>query len=320
MKRLILISAFFTIAGSAFAQNSCSKADPLFKTDHYGVPKDVNKLGSNPEFTFLRHMNSAEQVAAAIRKSGQQNTPAAEHLDGMLKDIGFANGSKDVMASNVSMYYIPSGTVGNMGDGNFNTSYCKLMPDDPNGTKSYKISSGTGCEMYILAACGNAFYPTETKPGTACLTVPVSVISDNREVTLPAAGTATTTDQIFVYYHRKKHKNNERSYASASIPDPNPSKPLLLNTSDNVVGLPVTYKVSVTSQSSTAIVCPEKELEVPTTINVEKQASYTGNYPGKSNAIYKEVSKRAYKKAMRKMTKVHRKQCKVEHVTGVAVR
>jgi hypothetical protein len=171
MKRLILISAMFAIASSCFAQTECSKSNPIFRQDNYGPPKEVYTLGSNPEFPFLRNLTTSQQVAAAIKKAAKKR--GMTELNDMLMGIGFANGTKDINVSHITEYKLLSGTVGNMGDGNFNTAYIKLVGNGQD-VKSWKITSPTGCYLYVLAKCGNAFYPEEPKvKPMAAIEVPI---------------------------------------------------------------------------------------------------------------------------------------------------
>jgi hypothetical protein len=320
MKRLILISAFFTAAAVAtYAQSGSSNNDPIFRKEDNGSPKEVRSLGRNPEYPFIKNCSTPQQVVTALKKYGKSGKRGASNLNKMLMDMGYANGVDDLTADDVTAANIPAGTKGNMADASFSTNYVVLNTDGGSGTKAWKISAPSGnTSLYLLGRCGNAFYPTEK--GTACITVPVNLTGDNKEVTLQSAASQATTDNVYVYYHRKKHKRHQTSYARAEIPDPNPSRPLLLRTTSDLTSLPTTYRVSATTPNPTAYVCPDKELDVTTNLNVEKESEYTGNYPGKSKAEYRKVSKHAYKKAMRKMAKVMRKENKISHYTGVAVK
>lgn len=317
MKRFILITTFFTAAYTCFGQ-TCSKNNAIFRQDNSGTPKDVYTLGSNPEFRFLRNMSSPEQVAAAIRRGNQRG---AAELNNMLMDIGFANGAKDVTASSVAEHYIPNGTMGNMGDGNYSTSYVKLMAGDGRGVRSWKITSPTGCELYILSACGNAFYPTnQPARTTACLNVPLNLSSTTKEVTLESGTVKTTANDVYIYYVRKRDNKDPLPARFADVPNAaRASEPLLLDQSDKVEAVPQTYKVTVSAIDNNVKVCEDKPLDVATNINVEKTSSYAGYYPTVNKNQYKEVSKRVYRKVARKMCKVNRKEAEITSLTGVEV-
>ena len=320
MKRIMLISVLLTVALAGYGQSGCSGNNAIFKTDNSGTPKEVYTLGSNPEFPFLRNMSTPEQVAAALKKNA--NKHGMHELNNMLMDIGFANGVQDVTAANISADYIPAGTNGNMGDGNYSTSYIKLMADGGNsnsqGVKSWKISSPTGCYMYVLAKCGNAFYPSTQTKKTACINVPVNLTNGSKEVTLENSATKTTKEDVYVYYH-KKHRKHPLAPEFAGLSDPTASTPVLLNTKKNVEGVPQTYRVSLSTPDNNVQVCEDKPLDLTANINVERTSEYTGYYPTTAKRQYKEVSKHVYRKTARKMRKSERKEAKVARMTHLEV-
>jgi len=314
MKRLFLIPAVFA-ALSGYAQNTqCNSSDPFFKFDNAGSPKEITKLGTAPEFPFLRNMASAKQFTAAMKSN--RNAEGMSHLNNMLMAIGFANGAKDVSESNVSMYYMPVGTEGNMGSAGYTSAYA-VLKGDASEFKSWKITSSTGCSMYVMAKCGNAFYP-KTGDRTACINVPVNINTDMKEVTLNSnAQKITTTDETYVYYHKRRHKKDAVNTNNA-IADEHPSTPLLLSAKSDVQTVPETYKLTVNPATNTVNVCPDSALNLTASINVEKTAEYAGYYP-KSKAEYKKISKRHYMKSEKKLRKVHRKEAKIARMTGVKV-
>ena len=237
----------------------------------------------------------------------------------MLTDIGFTNGAKDVTASSVTEYYIPSGTLGNMGDGNFNTAYIKLTGNGQD-IKSWKISSPTGCYVYILAKCGNAFYPAKPHGrATTSMDVPLNLNSNSKEVSLACGDIKTTTGSVYVYYLKNRDRKRALAPEYANLTDPRASTPVLLNTSKKVEAVPQTYKVTVSTPDNSIRVYEDRPLEVTANINVEKTTEYTGYYPAKTNTQYKEVSKRIYRKTERKMHNAIRKEQKVARMTQVPV-
>lgn len=172
--------------------------------------------------------------------------------------------------------------------------------------------------MYVLAPCGNAFYPVSAAVKTACITAPVDFKVTN-QVTLTSNGIATSTDRTFIYYHRKKHKDHEESFTRRGLNDDNPSKPLLLSSTSMSESIPAKYKVTVTPSESSVSVCPDSMLDVTANINVEKVSDYGGYYPDKSRTSYKRVSKHVYHKTLKKITKAKRKQSKAEYLSKVSV-
>ena len=315
MKRIILISAIIAAATSGYAQTTPDNA--LFRFDNTSSPREISKLGTAPEFPFMRNLSSPKQVVTTLKRNDANGTQGMDQLNELLMAVGFANGAKDVTESNVSMYYVPVGTEGNMGSAGYGNTYAKLT-GDASEFKAWKIASGNGNYMLLMAKCGNAFFPN-SQPRSACITAPVNITSEPKELTLTANGqTTTTNDNVYVYYHRKRHKRKEAAYAVADVPDAYPSAPLLLNSNTKVTPVPETYKLSVNSTNANITVCPDSTANVAANINVEKTSEYTGYYPS-AKKEYKRVSKHIYKKSERKMRKAKRKEEKVARATGVAV-
>ncbi len=147
-----------------------------------------------------------------------------------------------------------------------------------------------------------------------CITTPVSV-TGNR-VTLTSSGAkSVTNNETYVYYerncHRRRHHSQTIPTATASM-DAYSSKPLLLNSVKNVRAIPESYNVSLSTPQSNVAVCHDSTLNLTADINMERVASYTGNYPDShTDKEYKKVSKRDYKMARRKMAKIERKEARV---------
>ncbi len=285
---------------------------PYFDFSNAGTSKDIQKLGTDPEFPFLQHKASAAQVYQAIKRNADKDDHQMSEFNNILMAIGFANGAKDVQQANVTSANIPSGTMGNMGDGTYASSYSKLdLGDD--GVKAWKVT-GTSGYVYFLAACGNAFYPN-SKGGTACINAPVNITAQPVEVT--ATGQKSeVTDKVFVYYHMRRHHKHPK-YANSAIADANPSKPLLLNTTVKTDVVPETYKVTVNDQNQNITVCPDSAAVVNASINVEKISGYTGY--SKPQDQYKLIKRHAYMRADRKMRKAERKEEKVARITKTEV-
>ncbi len=319
MKRLFLISASLILTSAAFAQSK-----GLYQFDNAGTPKEITTLGAAPEFPFLRNMTSTHQVYAAIKRHANDHTANMNKLNGLLMQVGYANGAKDLKESDISQSYIQPSTEGNMGSRGYTYSYTRLS-GDASEYKAWKIaandnSNGYGA-VYLLAKCGNAFFPKNTKT-TACITVPVSLTPDMKQVSLPASGTkVTTSNETYVYYTRKHHKKHDAAYPVAGIGDKYPSKPVRINAATNENIVPETYTVSVSGPQRSVYACNDKTLDLTANINLEKTSTYTGNYPNSNsdNKTYKKVSKRNYKMIARRMRRIERKENKIAHKTGVPV-
>jgi hypothetical protein len=309
MKRIILIPAI-AIAMSGFAQ---STDNAFYRFDNAGTPKEISTLGTSPQFPFMKNLSSPKQVANAINRNGARNA----EMNSLLTSIGFANGAKDVREANVSMSYLPMGTEGNMGSAHTSSQYMKLAGNGEN-RKGWKITSSTGEYVYFMAKCGNSFFP-KVEHKTACVTAPVTLSDNMKDVTFNSSGQKlSTTTNVYVYYHRKKHGKNAVAYPIAGIHDDYPSHPLLLKSSTEVKVLPETYKVSVSAVDNSVSVCPDSTLNLATNINVEKVSQY-GGFSTKDKKEYKEVSKKTYRKTERKIRKIDRKEDKVARMTGITV-
>jgi hypothetical protein len=149
-----------------------------------------------------------------------------------------------------------------------------------------------------------------------CFSDPLSLTGNNKEVTLDKSPVVTKNSNVYVYYHRKKMKGYNATKDFPDVPDPNASKPVLISCGETQQVVPETYKVTVTTPQSNVVACPDSSLTLTTNINVEKQSSFTGNYPSSKN-VYKKVSKRTYKKVARKARHSMKKEDKVVSNTGV---
>src|ERR1700724_1846128 len=115
MKRLFLISASLMIASATFAQSDANSDNSLYTFDNTGSAKEITKLGTAPEFPFLKNLYTPQEVYAAIKKQQRENTTAINKLNGLLMQIGYANGAQDLQQSDITAALIQPGTEGNMG-------------------------------------------------------------------------------------------------------------------------------------------------------------------------------------------------------------
>jgi hypothetical protein len=313
MKQLFLMSASFLIASGAFAQMDASD-NTLYKFDNTGSPKEVRKLGSAPEFPFLRNLTSSRQVYNAIKSHNNAK------LNDLLMQIGYENGAKDLQPSDITEAWVPVGTEGNMGSRGYTYGYYKLA-GDPAEFKAWKIQPNEGSTakpLYLFSKCGNAFYPNGTR--TACISVPVNVTPDMKQVNLPASGSeVTTTDKVYVYYAKKRHNKDDQAYPVAGVEDKYISKPIQVNSMRNSDVVPETYTVSLSSRANDVTACTDKTLDLTANVNVEKTSTYTGNYPKDDHKVYKKVSKHQYKVIARKMRKAQKKADKIARRTETSV-
>jgi len=306
----------FAAAVSAQTDNS------LYRFDNSGSPVVVTKLGAAPEFPFLRNMTTPHQVYMAIHRHANDHTASMNKLNDLLKQEGYANGAKDLQESDITMESIEPGTEGNMGSRGYTYKYTRLS-GNPSEFRAWRIrandNSNVNGSVYLLAKCGNAFFPKNTKT-TACITVPVSVTPDMNQVSLPSSGNqVNVTNETFVYYTRKHHKKNEAAYPVSGISEMYPSRPVRINSQLDQNVNPETYTVTVNTPTKSVYACTDKPLELTANINLEKTSAYTGNYPSSDNRTYRKVSKHEYKMIARRMRRIERKENKIARRTGVPV-
>lgn len=307
MKRLFFLIPAVMAGTILFAQGDCSKNHPIYKVNENGKVETVRALGSDPEFTFLRHLSSPDQVVAALKRAEKDKRYSRQvrELDDMLKQCGFENGVKDVTASSVSALTIPKGTEGNMGNGHYTYSKVKLETRTP--AKAWKIESDNGCYVAVLSTCGNAFYPNTEKAKSytgnkpACKDVSVDISSEPKEITVANGGERHITKKTYVYY--VDHCGCFTGCGDDSYSDEGSrSRPLLVKTEDITEPAAVTYKVS-TSGTGTATVCNGKPTQVRadmTDVSVEKEGEFTGDKP-EVRKEYIEVSRHEYKRWLRSL-------------------
>jgi hypothetical protein len=195
MRRLLSVLLVF-LSLQAWSQSACSRKSTLFQFDSQMKPRlFTEKLGNHPQFPFLQQVNGVTTRVAflsavkdpASRKSHKKEFDVFNEL---LKEVGFANGYRDIKLANVENLYINPGTIGNLGFFNRENGYIyvKLNPagEGEDGVAAWRVTGPEGFYFYILHTCGNAFFAND--PGGAgsgcCRDLTIKVQAD----TLSAAG------------------------------------------------------------------------------------------------------------------------------------
>lgn len=173
--------------------------------------------------------------------------------------------------------------------------------------------------LILMTACVAVASSTFAQEAENC--VKTSVNLTGNQLTLQTSGASTTTtQQNYVFYERKRLRKRDMSYNLPGVVAEHPSKPLMLNDKKDVSPVPEKYNVSVAVPEANHAACEDSAMNVTAMLSVERVASYTGNYPAeKNNAHYKQVKKRHYKMAARKLRKIERKQDKIARKTNVQV-
>ncbi len=172
-------------------------------------------------------------------------------------------------------------------------------------------------QLILVSACvvatSFAFAQSE------CVTTAVNLTGN--QMTLTTSGAKSTTwRENYVYYERKHQRKRDKSVVIPGVAAKFPSKPILLNTRQDVTAVPEKYNVAVAVPEENMTACPDSQMNVAATLSVERVASYTGNYPAnKTEPVYHEVSKRHYKIALRQKRKIERKQEKIARRAKVNV-
>jgi len=172
--RAILIFLLAMSCGATIAQKKCFHHSRLFVFDNSLTPKVfTDPLGRKPQFPFLQQMNgitSAELFVQSINDPAKQAlyTREFQAFDLLLRNAGFWHGYKDLNVKNVKNVFITPGTIGNLGFYDkqkdlINYEYVTLNPagELPQGVAAWKLTNASGCFLYILHTCGNAWYPND---------------------------------------------------------------------------------------------------------------------------------------------------------------
>jgi len=174
----------------AWSQTICKRSSPVFKFDQQLSPRNfTEKLGNHPQFPFLQKdsgVTSRTLFMKAVRNRANRKKFKTEFnvFNGLLKDIGFTNGYKDLDVADVENLFINPGTIGNLGFFNKKNGYIyvRLNPagEGDDGVAAWRITGPEGCYFYILHTCGNAFFandPAAGGPG-CCKEIGVRVTTD----------------------------------------------------------------------------------------------------------------------------------------------
>lgn len=281
----------------SFAQTKNNKGH-AYKIHKSGSTTTVYNLGANPEFVFLRNLTTPEQVLAALNsdRNKKKYPRQMKEINRLLKNAGFTNGIKDVTLANISEETVPPGTTGTMGNGGLRYGKAR-MAGKPK--KAWKITSDDGRSVSFFSRCGNAFYADnfgaeKSNSYTGCKEVPVNISPESKEITIDNVPLTHSTKKTYVYYRKgcgcSGCTDMDVAYEQ--------SKPLLIKKEDIVEQVPQTYKVTTTG-TGTATVCKGKTMDVRPDLSIEKESEYLGYTKPSVTKVYKEVSRKEYKRWLR---------------------
>ncbi len=132
----------------------------VFSIPSAAQPKVLTRLGTNPEFGYVRDLGK-EAFLAKLAGRHKVSSRDRQFLDGVFNSLGYTNGFSDVTADNIESVRITPGTVGNIGAGkNHRTVYAKL---DISGrdVEAFRIEGPNACAIHFMKTCGNHFYYCE---------------------------------------------------------------------------------------------------------------------------------------------------------------
>jgi hypothetical protein len=166
-KTLILAAAFLLTIGFSTVSNGqgtvpcVEKVNTFFHEDvvttmpHGAAPKVLNRLGSNPQFGFIKK-HTAASAYAHLKSVKRKSKRHGAELDRLLQTLGYTGiDDKSFNKDAITPVIVPAGSVGWMGSGS--TKYFKAQFGKD--FEGFKLNVKDGpCFIYIMKTCGNIFY------------------------------------------------------------------------------------------------------------------------------------------------------------------
>lgn len=147
------------VTPAAPAETGCNcdaNLHPLFNVN--AAPKSLHRLGSNPEYGWS-HGLSTKEFYEKLQKRYKANAIDKDHLDGIAKAMGYANGFSDLTADAFTEVKLPKGTVGNLGySKQHKFGVYALDMDKERDLEAFHIKSKNGCDVHIMKTCGNMMF------------------------------------------------------------------------------------------------------------------------------------------------------------------
>lgn len=322
-----LLSMLLSISAIYLSAQNCTSGYRLFTFPLNKKPIVISQLGSSPQFDFLRGITDPNKFFEAIQKN--RNVPRFKkdfaELNKLMKEIGFTDGIEDERFSINSLHYeyIPYNTKGNLGSNSENYKYVILKPDDPNGLPGWKLTSPTGCYIFIFTKCGNAFYPqgeiqvppnSKICPEVPCPIITVDIIGDSEKIECEVQKTKRiikTEFYITGYIKKKitiyKQKNQSRQGKGQQQSQETKLKTKKQKVLDSLLvyadeveveecqAPSADYTVAVASQTIAQKVCKDSTIHIPLKLSLKGASSITYT-PTNNQSIRKIVIRQLTKK------------------------
>jgi hypothetical protein len=160
MKKGILL-LLFTISTIAYGQPNCGNPHRIFNVPANQTPKVVTKLGTDPQFPIMCNLKDADQFYKNLQAVGEIKGFKNE-INSLFASIGYDQGVKDPRFTRDKVWAedIPFGAIGMLGDGQNKYIYSILALPGQNKIKAWHVKAISGCDLYFMNRCGNAFYYT----------------------------------------------------------------------------------------------------------------------------------------------------------------
>ena len=306
MNYIILLTLFAGIYSLTSAQTyNCSSSHPLFAFPLGNNPVEVHELGASPQFDFLKGIGSTSEFFTALQKN--RNTTKYkkdyEELARLLNEIGFSNGLDDSAFTEQSLNYefIKYGTIGNLGTNAGNYIYSILLPKDVKGVPGWKLSSPSGCYIYIFTKCGNAFYPqVVNKRDTCCNSVTVKTLEKVDTLRISTSKTKRLIKiELYAYYLMSGKGKGSSTRMRSGLRYIGQTSVEFESSGESSI----TFNVRIPSVAISKKICLDQIIEIP--ITQELTSALQANQHTESETDVKknlEVTKRIYRQFKRMPT------------------
>lgn len=137
----------------------CSNSIGIFKIPSNSEAKSIKSLISNPQFGSLPG-NSGSDLLDDLNYQARLSRSNSSFLKYLFQSMGY-DGLHEVNSKDISLEVIPTGSKGIMGFGKYNGYKYVSLDLNKSQLKAFKISSPSGCTIYMTKEGGNFFYPCE---------------------------------------------------------------------------------------------------------------------------------------------------------------
>jgi hypothetical protein len=159
MKKLSLLLLLLLGYGMSFAQENCSNTHRIYRVPSGKTPKVITKLGTAPQFTTLRHLNSADEVYNRMKALGN-NAKYRNEINSLMMSLGYTGVNDPKFdRSDVKRMDVPFGAIGMLGGAGNSYEHAMIAVPNKPTVKAWHITPAhDGCGLYVMSDCGNAFH------------------------------------------------------------------------------------------------------------------------------------------------------------------